>query len=653
MLPLSAFAQQSTTASATGPIIIQQQRLPEEQIHFEPPQLTLDMSAAYTQSRSRTAGVDESFNQTILQQILEARTRGYIIHPNIVELSLAGSFGLQEVFSSGDGGSSQTIGTIYDWDVSALILRNSEWPMQVYSQRQEAWVFREFGPAIRTDSTATGFDVSHRVGSTFHNLSLAHVETNQDLGDDVPTLSIVQDRLSYYGAAAISANQSLDWSYNFSRIEETGGVDYTYQTQDLSLAHVARFGNNNRSSLTSSFAYSEQTGDSEYQRFRFNEHLYLWHSREFQTRYDYTYTQFNVGDVDRSNHRLTAGFTHLLYKSLTTTGNAGVQYSTGSEDYTLTQQFADISWAYRKQVPLGALSAHLGLGWDHAESDSGSSAIRMIDQGATFNDPMPIVITGTNIDPSTIILTDPSGMLYLPGQDYTVTGFPDRVEIQRIVGGNIGSGQAVLIDFTRGAEAANSTTTTSFNTGTRYDFEKGPLKGLALYARYAQQDQSIDTESSQTLAPNEYRDTIYGTEYKFGHFTVGAEQQLHDSSTYPYDATRIWGRYLRRAGDTNWSLNAAYTTIDYSDADYGTTLYTISARVEHRFNTRLTGSATIMWRNEDNELYGRTTGFDEQLELTWRYRQLEAYFQVRASQLDREEEQTQYEFFRIGVRRQF
>ena len=60
-----------------------------------------------------------------------------------------------------------------------------------------------------------------------------------------------------------------------------------------------------------------------------------------------------------------------------------------------------------------------------------------------------------------------------------------------------------------------------------------------------------------------------------------------------------------------------------------------------------------MWRDEHNLLFGDTTGFEEQLELRWKYRQVDAFIQVRASQLRTDTETSQFEFVRIGIERKF
>jgi len=252
------------------------------------------------------------------------------------------------------------------------------------------------------------------------------------------------------------------------------------------------------------------------------------------------------------------------------------------------------------------------------------------------------------------VLTDPSGLLYLPGVDYTVEDFGDRVELHRVIGGRIGSGQSVLIDYTQDSLPANVIETRRLGSGLRYDFDRGPLDGLGLFVRYSLQRQEIDSPDPGRVPFNEYDDYVYGADYRFlKEFTVGAEHQEHDSTVYPYNADRVYFRWIRNAAETTWSLNGTYTRVELIDDDNVLGLYTISARVDHRFSTRLSGSALVMWRDESNRRYGDNTGFEEQLELRWNYRQVDLYLQARAAQFRGDAQDTNFEFIRMGIRRYF
>ena len=652
LVALAPMARAQEGGGGEGPIIINQPRETQNKLHLDPAELTLRLEGVYQHSKISSGTANVTTDDLLFTQRLDLKTHGYIVDPNFIELNVAVGGGISEEFLTIDGQSTTSENPIYDWDLSATLLRNGEWPLTLYSTRQQSWLFREFGGAIDVHTTQTGARVAHVEKDLTTNLDASHLESTQTGTNAFDNLSYTQDRLSWFSSYHPSANQTLTWNYNYANTVETGATKSSYSTQDATLAHEARFGEDDRSSLQSSLNYSDYTGSANVQRFRWDEHLILQHTKDFRTRYDFSANQTDINGSRRNDYRGSVGFTHFLYKSLTTSGNVGAERSDDSQGGGGTQKFADLTWNYRKAIPYGELSADLGFSYAQASADAGGAVTTVGQPGFFFGAP-PIVIIGANIDPNTIVLRDPSGLLFLPGVDYATRGFADHVEIQRIIGGRIGDGSSVLIDYTRAAQSANSSDTNGLFTGLRYDIQKGALSGLSLYGRYAQQNQSVSSDDPGTFVANSFTDTLYGTEYRLYDLTVGAEQQWHDSTVFPYDATRYFGRYVHQDGETTYSLNAAYTTIHYPNDNNINDLYTISARADHRFSTRLTGDATVMWRDERNQLFGDTTGFEEQLGLRWAYRQVTAYVQLRASQLRTNTDTRQFEFVRIGVERKF
>jgi hypothetical protein len=644
-------------ADDEGPVIIGQRRQ-YERFHLDRPDVALDLTNVYQRDRTTSAGSTTTSEQFVLEQVLELATHGYVLSPNFFDLTLSGSAGLDETWVSttdaSGSASDSSISTLYEWDVQGIFQPNGPSPLTLYSRREQGWIFREFGPALETVTTDTGATLELRSRKLPTRFGVSHLESEQSGFEETDDFDYTRDAFNWHTTYLPTDNQTVNWDYNFARVDQRGVTDQQYQTHDARLSHELVFGQRRRNSLTSTLNYYTQSGDINLERFRFDERLRLQHTDNFRTRYDYTYDQTNVGGSDNSRHRASAGFTHQLYDSLTTTGDVGVQRSEAGGG-TADEIFAAIDFAYRKQVPLGLFSANLGLAWSRQNSESQSEPIPVIDQPAAFGDAQPIVITGGNVDPNTIVITDPSGLLiYQPGVDYTITQFPDRVEIDRVIGGQIGAGQAVVLDYQLMPLPAAVTTSNAFTAGVRYDFQKGPLKGLTLYTHYAQANQDIDTDNPGAFVLNEFTDVAYGVEYRFWYVTLGAEHQDHDSTINPFEADRLFARYSQRVQDnTLVALNASYTAITYFEPPNQLDLFTLSAQLQHRFSPRLTGTLTVLYRNEDDGLRGRTTGFEQQLELRWRHRQTQLYTLLRNAQLDNVDQDQSFQFVQLGLRRQF
>jgi hypothetical protein len=653
--PMIAFAQQAVDEE--GPIVIGQRRT-YEKAYFTRPEFALDLRGIYQRDDNTTEASNTTSNQYIFEQFLEARTQGYILSPNFFDLSLYAGAGLSESFinvdTDGSKSSDQNTGTLYEWDFRGTFQPNGQTPLSLYSRREQGWIFRDFGPALQTTTTDTGAALDIRSHNAPTRFGVSHLESEQSGLEDIDDFTYVRDAFDWHTTYLATANQTWNWDYNFSRVSQEGVIEQKFDTHDARLGHEVVFGANGRHSLNSTVNYYQQSGDADLQRFRWDERLRLRHTDDFRTKYDYTFEHDDIGGINRTRHRAAAGFTHDLFDSLTTTGNAGVQY-TSAEDAENREIFAGINWLYKKQVPLGLFSADLGLAWSKQDAEASTVVTQVIDQPAAFSDSQPIVIVGTNVNPNTLVITDPSGLiLYQEGLDYTVQQFADRVEIDRIIGGRIANAGAVLLDYQLTPLPAATTTSNSFATGVRYDFEQGPLKGLTLFGRYARSNQDIETDQPTAFAPNEFTDIVYGLQYRFWNVTLGAEHQDHDSTINPFEADRLFARYSQRVRqDTLLGLNAAYTSIDYFEPINQVDLTTASAQLVYNFTRKLTASMTLLYRYEDDRDRGVTTGFEEQFELRWRHRQTQVYAVVRNAQLESPGQDQSFQFFQLGIRREF
>jgi len=79
----------------------------------------------------------------------------------------------------------------------------------------------------------------------------------------------------------------------------------------------------------------------------------------------------------------------------------------------------------------------------------------------------------------------------------------------------------------------------------------------------------------------------------------------------------------------------------------------VSGQIQHNFNRNLYAMLTVLYRNERDDLVGATEGFEEQFELRWSYRQLDLYMTIRDSHLNTINQDESFQFFQLGLRREF
>jgi hypothetical protein len=639
-----------------GPVVIGQRR-ELETVHFDRPTVGLSLEATHGRDKTTTVAGTDRFSETVVSEILDARTQGYVLHPNFLDFSLGGSFGLTQSEADVNGASDRADGTVYTWDARGTFFRDREAPFSLYTRREEGFTDRAFGPTLETTTTESGaiLDVRDRRYPT--RFQASHLDTRQETLAGQEDFTLRRDAFNWTTFTQPTPDQRVTWNYNFARTNQGGVGEAEYDSHDARLTHDLTFGPADDHSLTSSLTYSaefnQDAGDTE--SFRWSEFLRLKHSPDLETRYRYEFDWFDFDASERARNRATAGFVHRLYESLVTTGTVGGQTIGASGGNDEWETFADLDFDYHKRAPYGVLSADLGLGWSYNETDAATGFTQVVNRPATFADPAPIVILGTNVDPGSIVVTDATGTrLFVPGLDYVTTEFPDRVEIQRVVGGAIAAGDVVLLDYLLEPLPESTTEQTTLSAGVRYDLDRGPLRGLGAYGRYARADQRIDTPTPSAFVSGDYDDYVAGTEYRRWGFTLGAERQWHDSDVNPFEATRYFARYIARAtADTTVTANATYTTLDYDEPAHTVDLLATTAGVEHRIVRGLLVRADLRWRDERDDSVGRTTGFEQEFELEWTYRQTEVYARARNARLDGPDREDEFQFFEVGLRREF
>jgi hypothetical protein len=385
-----------------------------------------------------------------------------------------------------------------------------------------------------------------------------------------------------------------------------------------------------------------------------DERLRMFYSQKFDTEYQYIYDQQQSETVDQTLHTASAEFHHRLYDSLVTHGKMRfLQLEAGEQGSTTRDYAAFIDEQYTKRVPYGRLEASLNLGGSYRENDDGSSAVAFVDQPFVFTNFQPIFIPGQTVDPNSIVITDPSGRIYTPGIDYLVTPRPDGVRIDRVIGGAIPDNSAVLVDYVADPIPGTQTTTASFGATLRYNITEGPFRGLSPYVRYVSVQQDV-SGGGGLIVPESAYDYLIGADYRIWDATFTAEYEIYDSTLVPFNALRFIARLDHRVSYASLiGATASYVKTDYVDLNQQDTVLNASVRGSHLITRELVFSGSVNYVQVDDTVSGHTTGVEEMVELRWRRRQLEVYGRARNSNLNSDDSDSSFQFFEVGLRREF
>ncbi len=645
-------------AQYDGPIILGKEETPEN-VHFDPPECKLIVNGLYTHSVIEDALSKSESRQYRFDQVWSMSTTGYLIDPSVVDMRLAGAFGLMESFISTDLASDRQIGELYEYDTGITLFRPRPLSATAYARRDRSVIDRTFGPSLESTTTTNGAALDYRSGLYTSHLELFQSTSSlRSPGDPLSDFDFTETSLLWNNRYQISDYQELTWDYVFDDADQTA-FDYQSHTQrnDARIEHEWRFGVDKRNRLTSTLQLLDQTGNFEQQYVRWEERLRLQHSPQLETNYRYLLDRRTSNGLDQTRFRETASFTHRLYKSLITTGLLGAEQIASGDGPGSDEYFCSLDFDYRKKVPLGLLTAGLGFGLNRLNTTQGGSRQPVIDLPFVVPaDLTPIVLIEPNLRPDSIVITDPTGLrIYRQGVDYDLVQNGERTEIRPVLGGPLTAGKIVAIDYAFDAQPANTTDTANFRFNARYTLEKGPLRGVSFFGHFYQQEQTVNSSASADFIENSFRDTLLGIEYRIGAFTFTAEEQWRTGGLYPFDARRFSAKWDQSLDfDARILVNTSYMIFDYPDADDHVELWTISGQYQQRLARDLRFTASALWRDERDTLWGNSTGFEQQVELTWKYRQFDFFVRARNSMLENEQRNnSSYQDMQIGFERRF
>ena len=623
-----------------------------------------ELSLEYLGTRQDTKSTQfhEKASEDLFTEELTLSTHGAIIHPNLVEFDASGTIDFrQRDFNSTSTALGNTSANGDDisgqFDLHATILRNQMTTFTLIAQRNETTVNRDFGPTLIQTITTYGGGVEVKANTFPMRIAASHTDTNLDDPTGFQGFNSTQDTFLFGTQWNISNNSHLSATYTYNNSDQKAEIarPVQFESNEFNLFHTYNFGTNQANSLLSSLNYYNQSGDFATDRLRLEERLTIQNTEHLQTYYRYNYTQDSRESFDQTAHDFEAGFRHQLYQSLYTTGSVGYSFQDVSGTETTNEIYARLEFDYTKKVPLGTLGLNLSLGYDYRTSDSNGGTIPFFSQPFTFTEPLGIEIVRQNIDPRSIVIHDASGgRVFVPGIDYTIIAAGNRIQISRVLGGAIPANSSVLVDYDITALPSNDQSTYAFGFGGSYNFERGPLAGLIVYARYFDQEQSITADQPDQFIPESIHDTVIGARYHIGPFYLGAEQQWHDSALAPFESTRFNASFSKAIlRDAYLTLSADYNLIHYGDINNDVDYLSLSASLDYQMTQHWYLLATASYRDQRDSLFGDTTGYEEQLQLVWQARQTSVNFIVRNVNVESGKQDSSFQAFQVIIRRSF
>lgn len=595
---------------------------------------------------------------TVLEERLKLKMKGDLYHPNFLLYNAALGIGLTQQSFTADGDSDRNSGLLNDYSVLAQLLRMKPYPLTVYLNKSDDLIPRSFLGSLRAERQSSGISLALRSEDWPMRFQYNTSETRQK--SLAPTardfFNRDAERFRYSVTHDFSELSHMSFEFDRNEVLQRSSASLSDLKEDrYTFMHDLTFGGDEQHRLDSFFAYTDQSGSFSFEILQVEERLRLQHTSDFFTNYNLRFTDTKQETSKNNEIRGQAGFEHRLYESLVTTGNVFASESDLDNQGKLTQRGGGLGFNYRKKNPWGTLLSTYTVNLSRSDQTGGSGTGIVIDESHVFTDPLPITLDRVNINTSSIVVTDSTGLdIYTLGDDYTITEINGRIRLNATTLGtippNIGDGETLFVDYTFFIEPKRQEDVLRQNFTVRERFDKG----LSLYYAYQRQDEKVSSSVTE-ITPDEFKTNTFGAEYVKKALSLLAEYSKQNSTQISSTHKRLEARYSWTIDDdTRASVLVSNQWLYFGEPEnYDIVVFRAGGEIFSRLTDKYNVSARFDYRNEDDSRFGITEGVQLTSELQYNYRRLSITTGVELSLLKRRDDEINSSFLYLRLRRFF
>jgi hypothetical protein len=601
-------------------------------------------------------------NITVFEERLRLQTEGDVYDPELFLYSAAVGLGLTQQDLDTDTESDRTNDTLNEYNLSGQLLRSKQFPINFNTSKHENLIPRQFAGPMRTESETSSISMSLRSQDWPMLFQYGtNDETQKSLGLTAGDFfERNSEHFGYYLTHDFSELSRMRFRFDRSDVttkNRVASAKNNLRSDKYSLVHNLIFGSDKRHRLDSYIDYLDQSGRNTVRDFQWRERMKLRHTPDFATIYRFKYSDTQRDTLKNKQILGNAGFEHMLYDSLFTTGNVFASRTEFDPEGLLKRYGGRLAFDYKKKNRWGTLLSRYNVSYTDSERTADDSTGIVIDESHIFTDPLPVILDRVNIDPTTIVVTDSTGLdVYTEGDDYTIEQINGRTRLHLTTLGlippNITDGQEVLVDYNFFIEPERTEKTLRQNFSLRERFENG----LELYYRHQRQDQD-DKSNVTEVVDDEFRLNTFGARYFKSGFSVNAVYSKMRSTQIPSEHLGLDAQYSWRIStDTSAGFKVSNQWLEFEEEEVSTRdveLFSTSGTLTTRLTDRHNLSAYIDYRDEDDSKQGKVRGFRFSSELQYFYRQLEAIVGFELNSLERRTDESDSIFMYMRIRRFF
>jgi len=501
------------------------------------------------------SGIPEYPKTSLFNGRLRADSRGYIWHPNFLQLQFNGEYhpGVkQENFLNiPDRAEAKTA---EKFEVRSIFFSQRPLSLSLFTNYNHNFVNREFTTDVEMFRNNYGARLSYRNSLIPVVFNYSRNEWQQR---EIQTgRAFLDNRHSFKAEGTLSLTSQDDHHIgytfdDFSRDHASNGL-IENEISAVNLRDVIFLDKKQQSQYSSTVWYQNQTGNQTFKRLQINENLNLKLPKNFGFNGSYQFTDFEQAVFNYRQHSATSRLEHRLFLSLTS--QIYLEYSSLDQSaFDETMKVGGFSFDYQKKIPIGRLNIFYEYRLRDEERQSAPQRLRVVDEPQTLTDTRAVLLNNPFVIPESIVVTDATGIvIYQENIDYILIPRGNFLEIQRIPGGQILEGSEVYVDYLAAQAASYNFEAVNHTFGTRVFLHRQLVE---LYYQYFEQDyQNIEGRDLSVLKFIDQN--IYGSRISYGMLSLGVELDHFNSNIVPYRSSRyflsVTGRLFK---GINFTLN--------------------------------------------------------------------------------------------------
>ena len=388
---------------------------------------SLEFDAVMNDYKQDSPNDDSERKSTEMRELLRLQTRGDVYHPNLLLYDAMIAFGLSQDRFEENGEVSTGNGSVGEYRFSGQILPEKSYPSSFYFDRTEDVVPRTFGTVLNVETESRAFAQSLDLDGWQMTFSYDDYYTKQEgSGESEQNDYFRSDEKNFNYELNHDFSKLSEFKFEFNRRQVTTerfNSESDWQEDTYKLRHRYFFDQEKQNQLESYFSYQDQSEDFDLEYILWSENLRLRHTDQFETFYNFLYSESNREESSNDNTYLGTGFLHNLYESLKTTGNV---FTSENNQNEVTEEIwgGQLNFDYTKMNPWGILRANYFGGYEDLERVGGGTIAHVSLETHPFTPAgsLRFFLDRPDVFASTIMIWNSTQTkLYIENSDYIVS----------------------------------------------------------------------------------------------------------------------------------------------------------------------------------------------------------------------------------------